>query len=161
MKRSWPSWIVHVGRAGEGPREDHAGDAAVASIGIDEGVLLHVALKAGNRIRKGRGVVGALDGDGDVLLDDLAAFDLHLHLEGFGLDVAIVHGLDDLRAVFGQRIGILARFRIDVQRAERLAVRAVAKPVCPLFVHVRLPPMSSASTLSPSVNCPVMKGSWL
>ena len=117
--------IVHVGRAGEGPREDHAGDAAVASVGIDEGVLLHVALKAGNRIRKGRGVVGALDGDGDVLLDDLAAFDLHLHLEGFGLDVAIVHGLDDLRAVFGQRIGILARFRIDdAQRAERLAVRA-------------------------------------
>ena len=117
--------VVHVGRAGEGPREDHAGDAAVASIGIDEGILLHVALKAGNRIRKGRGVVGALDGDGDVLLDDLAAFDLHLHLEGFGLDVAIVHGLDDLRAVFGQRIGILARFRIDdAQRAERLAVRA-------------------------------------
>ena len=124
--------IVHVGRAGEGPREDHAGDAAVASVGIDEGVLLHVALKAGNRIRKGRGVVGAPDGDSDVLLDDLAAFDLHLYLEGFGLDVAIVHGLDELRAVFGQRIGILARFRIDVQRAERLAVRAICEADLPL-----------------------------
>ena len=111
--------IVHVGRAGEGPREDHAGDAAVASIGIDEGVLLHVALKAGNRIRKGRGVVGALDGDGDVLLDDLAAFDLHLHLEGFGLDVAIVHGLDDLRAVFGQRIAV-GTIGIDLEFSERM-----------------------------------------
>ena len=133
MKRSWPSGSSTSVAPERGPREDHAGDAAVASVGIVEGVLLHVALKAGNRIRKGRGVVGAPDGDGDVLLDDLAAFDLHLHLEGFGLDVAIVHGLDELRAVFGQRIGILARFpdRCSACRAA-CRPRPSAKPGLPL-----------------------------
>ena len=110
--------VIHIGRTRNGAGVGHAGFAFPRL----ESVLFHLTLKAGDIFRKGRGVVGAIDGDGDFLLNGLAAFDLHLHLESFGHGVALVHGLDELRAVFGQRVGVAA-VGVDLEFTERVVKR--------------------------------------
>lgn len=113
--------VVDVLPAEDGSLVDQSG--VVGSAVSDERVLLHHATREARDLGgKFRGVVGAIDGDGDFRIDELAAFGLHLHLEDFGFAVSFVHGLDDIFAVLGQDVGVGAVF-IDCECTERFVDR--------------------------------------